>query len=419
MVFGALLPIGVANTWGAVRSQYLPYCSPQVGELEVAFLQRCIGSTWLTSGPRVAELENTFARITGVEYAVAVNSCTAALHTGLIALGIGPGDEVIIPALTFVAAAQCVLATGATPVLCDVDRETLSISIETISAAISPKTRAIMPMHYAGRPVGIESIMQLARDRSIVVLEDAAHAGGMLDNGRWAGTRSHGAAYSFYSTKNITTGEGGMFVTNDAKVAQRVRRLALHGIDHHVWDRTMLSSPWRYDVVEMGFKYNMPDVAAAIGLAQIARLDSMQKRREEISARYLEGLEDIPGLRAVTRFLRDPDRHSWCMFVIEVDPDVLGLTRDQLSDALHRHKIGTSVHYIPIHSFSAYRTIARADLSVTEAVSQHLLSLPAYPALSDADVEDVISALKAVCRNGRPALGRNEYVGSYGKRSGS
>ncbi|MBV8147991.1 MAG: DegT/DnrJ/EryC1/StrS family aminotransferase, partial [Candidatus Eremiobacteraeota bacterium] len=285
---------------------------------------------------------------------------------------------------------------GATPVLCDVDEETFSATVETIEAVVTPATRAIIAMPYAGRPMNVAQICAFARERGIVVIEDAAHAAGMLDRGEWAGAHSHAAVYSFYATKNLTTGEGGMLVTNDADLADRVRRLSLHGMSRDAWKRYSDRGSWRYDILEPGYKYNITDVASSVGLVQLARLPEMQLRRNAIAARYLRELGGLPKLS----FQRPPDhtddRHSWCMFVAAVDPTG-GIDRDSFIEALRLRNVGTSVHYIPTHQFTAYRSLAGAPLTNTDALASRIVSLPLYPTMDDADVDDVVTAVRDVC----------------------
>jgi dTDP-4-amino-4,6-dideoxygalactose transaminase len=237
-------------------------------------------------------------------------------------------------------------------------------------------------------------LAQFARENGIALIEDAAHAAGMLDNGQWAGVQSSLAAYSFYATKNVTTAEGGVLVTNDDEIAGRVRALSLHGMDKDAWKRYAARGSWRYDVREPGFKYNMPDISAALGIVQMQRLETMQHRREQIARRYVEGLAGVPGVTFQAPPQGRRDRHSWCMFVLKIDPKRAGITRDALIEELKARNIGTSVHYIPTHHFSAYRSLAR-DLSVTEQVWSNIISLPLYPGMSDADADDVINAVKS------------------------
>jgi len=376
-----------------MRDQFLPYCRPQLTEDEIQAVVATLRNGWLTTGPIVREFEAEFSRRSGVKHAIALNSCTAALHAALAAMDVGPGDEVVMPSLTFVAGAQCTLELGGTPVFADVDPGTFSVTVETIADVVTPRTKVIVPMPYGGRPLDIESIVRFASERGIRVLEDAAHAAGMLDRGEWSGTRSDAAAYSFYATKNLTSAEGGVLLTNDDALAERVRRVGLHGMDKDAWKRYTASGSWRYDIVEPGFKYNLADPLAALGLGQLRRLDAMQRRRDEIAARYDDSLRHIPGIGLQLPPAHPGDRHSWCMYAITVDEERAGISRDALIDALRDANIGTSVHYIPTHLFTAYRHLDSKQLARTDAVWQTMLSLPLYPAMSDGDVQDVIEAI--------------------------
>jgi dTDP-4-amino-4,6-dideoxygalactose transaminase len=378
-----------------MRQQYLPYFKPSIGQDDIDAVVESMRNGWLTTGPKVQQLEKDFAELSGARHAIALNSCTAALHLGLIALGVVTGDEVVMPSLTFVAGAQCVRQLGGTPVFCDVDPRTLCVTTETLRAVTTDRTRAIIPMQFGGRPVGIEGIVDFAHSRGIAVLEDAAHAVGTLDNGLWPGAKSDAAAFSFYATKNVTSAEGGMFVTNRDEVAERVRMLSLHGMNRDAWKRYQQGGAWRYDVIATGYKDNMPDMLAALGIAQLSKLQSLQSRRDELARHYLQNLADIPGLRPASDFLEYPNRHSWCVFAILVDESEAQISRDALIEILRAANIGTSVHFIPSHLFSAYGGASREDLPHTERIWKKLLSLPLYPAMSISDVDDVIGVLRA------------------------
>lgn len=381
-----------------MRETFLPYCKPVLTDEEIDAVAASLRNSWLTTGPIGREFEAAFAQRSGVKHAIALNSCTAALHVALHAMGVGAGDEVVMPSLTFVAGAQCTLELGATPVFADIDPGTVSVSVETIDAVVTERTKVIVPMPYAGRPLDIKAIVEYAHARGIKVLEDAAHAAGMLDRGEWSGLRSDAAAYSFYATKNLTSAEGGMLLTNDDMLAERARIVGLHGMDKDAWKRYTASGSWRYDVREPGFKYNLADPLAALGLAQLTRLDAMQARRDEIAGRYARRLLDIPGISLQTAPSNEGDRHSWCMYVILVDEQKSGISRDALIDELRTANIGTSVHYIPTHLFSGYRSLAGNALANTEKTWQRLLSLPLYPAMDDEDVDDVVGAIERIIR---------------------
>jgi len=248
-------------------------------------------------------------------------------------------------------------------------------------------------MPYAGRPQQIGEIVAFARPRGITVIEDAAHAVGMLDEGEWAGTRSTLAAYSFYATKNLTTAEGGMLLTNDDAIMERVRILSLHGMDRDAWKRYTAQGSWRYDVREPGFKYNLPDIAASLGLVQLERLEEMQARRDTIALEYIQAFDQFPGVHVQAAPLRPNDRHSWCMFVVRIDEREAGISRDIFIEKMRERGIGTSVHYIPTHQFSGYSKLPHGSLPITDKVGLEIVSLPLYPTMSDADVQDVIGAV--------------------------
>lgn len=379
-----------------MRSEFLPYCRPTADAHDIEAVAQTLRNGWMTTGPVVREFEAEFARASGVRHAIALNSCTAALHVALHAMGVGPGDEVVTPSLTFVAGAQCTMELGATPVFADVDPATLSVTVETIDAVVTPKTKVIVPMPYGGRPLDIAPIVAYARERGIRVLEDAAHAAGMLDRGEWSGTHSDAAAYSFYATKNIAGAEGGMLLTNDDAIAERARVLGLHGMDKDAWKRYSATGSWRYDVREPGFKYNLSDPLAALALNQTRRLWELQDRRDEIADRYTAAFSSMPGIGVQAAATNPGDRHSWCMYVVTIDEKRAGVTRDEFIEHLRDSKIGTSVHYIPTHLFSGYRSLGMSDLRNTEWVWQRLVSLPLFPAMSDQDVTDVIEAIERI-----------------------
>jgi dTDP-4-amino-4,6-dideoxygalactose transaminase len=376
-----------------MRDTFLPYCRPTLDERDVEHVVTSLRRDWLTSGPRVRELEERFVALTGRRHAIALNSATAGIHTALVAFGIGPGDEVVLPSLSFVAAAHCVRHCGATPVFCDVEPDTLCASVRTIDAVVTPRTRAIVTMPYAGRPVGGALIGAYARGRGLRVIEDAALGVGTLDEGSWPGAAADCAVFSFYATKNVTSAEGGLVVTDDDELAGRIRLLALHGMDRDAWKRYADNGSWRYDVTVTGFKYNLTDLAASLCLAQLDKLETMQDRRHAIAARYREAFSELPGVEtAALGRLRADDLHSWCFFPLAATGGER--ERDDLISALRDARIGTSVHYIPSHLFSAYAGPSY-DLPHTEHEWVKLVSLPLYPRMRDTDVEDVVDAVTA------------------------
>lgn len=389
------------------RRDYLPYCRPALDEDDIQAVVDTLRSGWLTTGPKVVEFEREFARAAGTRHAIALSSCTAGMHVALLAAGVGPGDEVITPSLSFVAGANTIRQVGATPVFCDVERASLCATIDEIAPLITPRTKAVMTMHFAGRPAAAQPIVEHCAPRGIAVIEDAALAVGTLDDGRWPGTRTTAAAFSFYATKNVTTGEGGMVVTDDDAIADRIRTLALHGMDKDAWKRYERGGAWRYDVIALGYKYNLADLGAAIGLGQLRKLDALQRRREEIAQRYLEAIDRIEGVSAAALGRMGPrDRHSWCVFPISIDEARAGISRDAAIEALKAANIGTSVHYIPSHLFTAYATMPHGPLPVTDAEWKKLISLPLFPGMSDDDVTDVIRALRDVVPASRERTAR-------------
>jgi dTDP-4-amino-4,6-dideoxygalactose transaminase len=387
-----------------MRETFLPYFRPDIDERTIEIVADSLRNGWLTTGPKVRQFEERMAALCGVDHAIALNSATAGLHLALVALGVRPGDEVILPALSFVSAAHCVRHCGATPVFCDVEPDTLCVSVATIAPLITRHTRAIITMPFAGRPLGNQAVHAYAHAQGIAVIEDAALGVGTIDDGHWPGSAGSDAAIlSFYATKNVTSGEGGMLLTNDDHLAETVRLLSLHGMDRDAWKRYTAGGKWRYDVSALGFKYNMPDLAAAVALGQLDRFDEMQRRRGEIAAMYLAAIDGIPGVEAAAiARIGARDAHSWCFFPVSIEPNAF-ITRDTVAVAMRDANIGTSVHYIPSHLFSIYRD-SSPSLPVTNAIWPTLLSLPLFPGMSDGDVKDVIDALSIAVAGRRYAL---------------
>jgi dTDP-4-amino-4,6-dideoxygalactose transaminase len=379
----------------AVRSDYLVFGSPALGEEEIEEVVATLRSGWIGTGPRVQRFEREFAEYVDSPHAVAVNSCTAALHLALLALGVGPGDEVIVPAMTFAATANVVVHVGARPVFADVDRASLCLDPEDAARRVTARTRAIMPVHFGGRPCEMDSILALSREHGLAVVEDCAHAIETLYHGRHAGLLGDFGAFSFYVTKNVVTGEGGMVTTRDAAAAQRLKMLGLHGLDADAWMRFSDSGFRHYEVVEPGFKYNMTDLQAALGIHQLARVEQNLIRRQEIWARYDAAFADLPV------FLPAPEapetRHARHLYTLLLDVDRLRVDRDAVQAALHERKIGTGIHYRAVHLHRYYRDTyghARGDLPNSEWISDRTLSVPLSPKLDDDDVDDVIHAVR-------------------------
>lgn len=383
-------------------SNFLPFALPDAGDEEVAEVSAAIRSGWVTTGPRAKRFEQEFANFLGEPrlHCMAVNSATAGLHLALEALGIGPGDEVVTTTHTFTATAEVVRYLGADVVLVDVDPATLCIDATQVQAAITERTKAIVPVHYAGLAADMPALLEIARKHGLKVVEDAAHALPTTSGGQMVGTLdSDLTVFSFYANKTISTGEGGMVVTRDAALAERVKVMRLHGINRDAFDRFRSSTPaWYYEVIAPGFKYNLTDVAAAMGLAQLAKLPRFLARRQYLAARYREELAGLP-------LLLPPEPppgevHAWHLYVVRLDDAAAELiSRDALIQALADRGIGTSVHYIPLHRQPYWRD--RYELTAemfpcSEAAYQRMLSIPLFTAMSDADQDRVIAALREI-----------------------
>jgi dTDP-4-amino-4,6-dideoxygalactose transaminase len=374
----------------------VPFTVPSISAREVDAVKAVLESGWLTTGPKVREFEQAVAAYTGARYAVAVNSCTAALHLSLLAAGVGPGDEVITTPLTFCATANAIIHTGATPVLADVNPNTMNLDPGAVADAITDRTAAIVPVHFGGRPVEVPAFRALATRHALAIVEDAAHAFGAAINGRQIGTTCDLTCFSFHATKNLTTGEGGMVTTDSAEWADRIRVSALHGMSRDAWSRYARHGVPHYDVVAAGFKYNMMDIQAAIGLTQLARFDDLQRRRETIWRAYDEGLA---GLSLRLPPVPAPNtRHARHIYTVLVDKADSGWLRDDLLIALRDRGVHTSVHFraLNLHPYYAQHGYGRGMFPHAEAISDRTLSLPLSAEMSDADVAHVIATVRGL-----------------------
>lgn len=381
----------------ASRSTFLMFSPPIVGEEEIAAVTDTLRSGWITTGPKTKRFEEEFAAYIGAENALALNSCTAGLHVALATLDVRKGDEVITTPMTFAASVNVIEHVGATPVLVDVEPDTLTIDPKKIEEAITPRTRAIMPVHYAGHPADMNPIMELARRHYLYVVEDAAHAIPAKYEGRFIGTIGDFTAFSFYATKNLTTAEGGM-LTGATERLKKARTLSLHGMNRDAWKRYSAEGSWFYEVVAPGFKYNMTDIQAAIGLVQLERLEAMQKRRREIVQQYNAAFKDIPALQTPTE--RADVESAWHLYVLRLNLDKLTINRAAFIEQLKERQIGTSVHFIPIHLHPYYRdkySLQPEDFPVAYGEYQRTVSLPLHPGLTDEETADVIAAVTDVC----------------------
>lgn len=375
----------------------VPFHRPDITAAERAAVEEVLGSGWLTTGRRAAEFEAAFAAATAAPHAVAVSSCTAALHLALDAAGVGPGDEVLVPAMTFTASASTVVHQGARPVLVDICADDHTVDPEALERAITPATRAIVTVDFAGQPARMAPILALARDRGLPVIEDAAHAFPAAWRGRPVGSIADVTCFSFYATKTLTTGEGGMATALDAGHAQRIRLMANHGISRSAHDRAGGGNAWYYEVLEPGWKYNMPDLTAALGLVQLARAEEMRARRQAIAEAYSAAFADEPALEVLGA--RPECRHSWHLFVVKLRPEMLTIDRDRAIEELKARGIGTSVHFIPLNLHPWYRDRLGArpeDCPVAVDCFRRSISLPIWSAMGDAEVGAVIEAVKDV-----------------------
>ena len=376
-----------------MRENFLVFGSPLIGEAEIAEVVDSLRSGWVGTGPKVQRFERMLSDYLGVPECRCLSSCTAALILSLRVLGIGPGDEVLVPAMTFVASANAVEHAGATPVLVDSEPGTGLVDLDQAEAAITPRTKAIMPVHLAGRPIDMDRLARLREEHGLQIIEDAAHALGARWRGRHIGAFGNLAAFSFYVTKNVTTIEGGALATDDPELAARVERLALHGLSLGAWQRFSDTGFKHYEVVEPGFKYNMTDVQAALGLHQLPLLDQWIERRAQLWDRYDALLADLP---VTTPPPANPETtHARHLYQVTINPGV-PLTRDQLLDGLTARRIGTGVHYRGVHLHPFYRDkygLRPEQFPVATAISERTLSLPLSPKLSEADQDDVVEAM--------------------------
>ena len=380
-----------------VREEFLVFGSPAIGEEEIEEVVHTLRSGWLGTGPRVKRFEEDFRAYTGARHAVALNSCTAGMHLSLLAAGVGPGDEVVVPTLTFAATANVVVHTGAVPVFADVDRRTMNLDVPLLERLITPRTKAILPVHFAGRGCEMEAILALARPRGIRVIEDAAHAIETVCAGRKVGTIGDATCFSFYVTKNVMTGEGGMVTTDDDEWADRLRVSSLHGLSRDAWKRYSGSGFGHYEVLMPGYKYNMMDVQAALGIHQLARVEAYSAARRKIWAAYDAAFADLPAVRPAPE---EPGSvHARHLYTLLLDLDRLRGDRDAVMGALKAEGIGTGVHFIALHLHPYYRdrfSLRPEGYPVATEISRRTISLPLSAKLTARDVDDVIVAVRKV-----------------------
>lgn len=380
-----------------VRREMLLFGAPAIGEEEIEEVVRTLRSGWLGTGPRVKRLEDDFRKYTGAKHAVALNSCTAGMHLALLAAGVGPGDEVVVPSLTFAATANVVVHAGATPVFADVDLRTMNLDVSKLESRLTPRTKAILPVHFAGRPCDMERILAIARPRGIRVIEDAAHAIETVAAGRKVGSIGDATCFSFYVTKNVMTGEGGMVTTDDDAWAEKLRISSLHGLSRDAWKRYSGSGFAHYEVLMPGFKYNMADLQAALGIHQLARVAENAGKRRRIWRIYDEAFAGLPAERPAPE--EAGSVHARHLYTLLLDLDRLRVDRDAVIAALKDEGIGTGVHFIALHLHPYYRDrfdLRPSDFPASAEISRRTISLPLSAKLTPADVDDVVAAVRKV-----------------------
>jgi dTDP-4-amino-4,6-dideoxygalactose transaminase len=376
---------------------FLPFSVPDIDEAEIDSVVETLRSGWLTTGPKVKQFEEDFAKYVCCQHAIAMNSATAALHLALGAVGIEEGDEVLVPTMTFAATAEVVLYFKAKPVLVDCRQDTLNLDPQQIEKAITAKTKAIIPVHMGGQACDMDQITEIARIYNLRVIEDAAHALPAQHQGKMIGTIGDITCFSFYATKTITTGEGGMATTENPEWAERMRMMGLHGISKDAWKRYTAEGSWYYEILYPGYKYNLTDIAAAMGIEQLKKCTRFWEIRQRYATLYNEGFLDVPAI--VTPYVAPDVQHAWHLYTIQLDLNQLRISRSEFIALLKQEDIGTSVHFIPLHLHPYYRDTfgyCREDLPNASAVFERIVSLPIYTKMTEADVYRVIETVRAI-----------------------
>jgi len=387
------------------KENFLVFGSPLIEEPEIEEVVGCMRRRWIGTGPKVHQFEEDFKAFKGSKHAIALNSCTAALHLSMFAAGISPGDEVITTPMTFCATINAIIHCGAIPVLADCDRKTMNILPEEIEKKVTAKTKAILPVHFAGRCCDMDSIMEIARKYDLLVIEDCAHAIESEYHGRKAGRFGNIGCFSFYVTKNVITGEGGMVITNEDRFAERIKVLGLHGMSKDAWKRFSDEGYKHYQVIHAGYKYNMMDIQAAIGIHQLKRVDKYWEHRQNVWQKYNEAFKDLP---CITPSEPEPDtRHAYHLYTPLIDIDKLEKSRDWVLNALTAENIGVGVHYLPVHLHPFYRKTfgwKDGDFPNAEWIGERTVSLPLSAALDEKDIQDVIVTFQKILNKQRGAL---------------
>ncbi|MFQ5687114.1 MAG: DegT/DnrJ/EryC1/StrS family aminotransferase [Candidatus Scalindua sp.] len=380
------------------RNTFLPFSRPDIGQEEISAVVDVLSSGWITSGPKVQAFEKAFAEYVDSPYALTLSSCTAGLHLATEILDLKPGDEVITTSLTWPATVNMIHLCGGIPVFVDVERNTINLDVSRVEDAITKRTRAIVPVHFAGQSCDLGALREICKGSDIALIEDAAHAVGSEYRGERIGSGKNMAVFSFHPIKNITTGEGGMITTHDKETYERLRLLRFHGVDKDAWRRYGKAEKEGYDLHLPGWKYNMTDIQAAIGLVQLKRLDKMIERREKLATLYDDLLRDVREL-TLPGEVSYPVRHAWHLYTVIVDRDKAGISRDEFMQEMKKLNIGTGLHFLAVHQLSFYRKhYPQPDglLPETEYLSERIVSLPLYPGMKESDVNDVVVAIKEI-----------------------
>ncbi|HEB12093.1 MAG TPA: DegT/DnrJ/EryC1/StrS family aminotransferase [Actinobacteria bacterium] len=389
-----------------MKKDFMIFGSPHIEQAEIDEVVDCLKSGWLSTGPRVEQFEKAFSEYVGIKHALAVNSCTAGLHLGLLAADIGPGDEVITTPLTFAATANVIVHVGARPVFVDISEEDMNIDPAKIEAAITPNTKAIIPVHFAGNPCDMDAILEIAAKHDLYVFSDAAHAVEAKYHGKHVGAIRHLAVFSFYVTKNLVTGEGGMITTNNDFWAEKIKILALHGLSHGAWNRYSDEGFKHYQVILPGFKYNMMDIQASLGLHQLDRIETSLKHRESVWARYDQAFAELP---CVTPPKPGPDvKHARHLYTLLIDEKTAGVSRNKFQAQLYDQGIGTGIHFMALHLHPYYKNkfdYTRDQFPNSEFVSDRTISLPLSSKLTDDEVARVIETVRNTLRHSLPTIG--------------
>jgi len=379
-----------------IRENFLPFSKPTIGTEEIEEVVDSLRSGWITTGPKTEKFEKLISDYLGVEEALCVNSATAGLHLVLIALGLKPGDEVITPSMTWPSAVNMIEIMGARPLFVDIDRETMQIKPGEVEKNINQRTKAVIPVHFAGAPCDLDKIKNILKGKNIPLLEDAAHAIGTEYKGKRIGRDSEFAVFSFHPIKNITTGEGGAIVAKDKKALERMRLLKFHGVSKDAWKRYSKGGKFKYEVIEPGMKYNMLDLQAALGIRQLEKLDNFIEKRIHLAKRYNEKFEEMKEIASL-KDVPYAHRHAWHLYIVKLDIDAIGISRDEFMENLQKLNIGTGLHYTPIHLHRFYREkygYKRGSLPETEYCGERIISLPLYPLMTESDQDDVIEAIR-------------------------